>query len=1000
MRLLQMLKLKRSAVLLSLLLTNICFAQSLPFKNINRSNGLPADEITALAQDSSGFIWVGSSEGLYRYDGFVFKSFAGTLSSSILKLYVDRKGRIWVATLGSGLACLSPRGELLKIYNTSTHALIGEKANRVSDIIEDRQGSLWWTTTGGVFRLAEKDTALRRYLVPAATVRGNSFLQLALNDRGDLVLSGYQGLYKYNRSADSLQLFGDSNEEKTFFQLRKDFSGTLHEGSRIWYSNWLPELGYYDLLTNRATILYSGKGLAQPDFNNIGNDFFRDSHGGVWIATGNGVFWQKAGDARPVQLRHSMNDDRSLLSNTVYDVMEDREGNFWFATKGGISMAHPYRKTLTNIVAGAEEQYPYAGKYINDLIYAGNDELLVGTHNADGLYLIGSDLRVKQHWSYKEAKFDWVWHFFDDTARNRILVSVQEGMLEFDKIQRTVKKVSDSTLARFYPVTSFVQTSDSILWMSRYWNRILRYNLRTGASTEYDIRQLGEKPNVLYLSKDRENNLWIMAHQSGLWRFDDNTKHIVERIEYKNDGSGLKEPAIFFLKDIGDKLLLGYFSHGISIYDRKAKTFQHIDASAGLVSNNIRDAIAAKDGSYWIVSRNGLSRYQPSTGQLQNYGYEQGIIDNDLTCITELPDGRMIAGSNSGLVSFYPSQLSSKSRLGAPLITDFSVYGVSSLPSSKTETRLAADPYFSFEYISLFYESPTRVEYAYMLEGFDRDWIPAGNRRFVSYSHVPGGHYRFRVKARLPGGEWIESAETFSLFVQTPFYKRWWFFVLAALAVITVIYLLFLYRLRQALKVERMRTAISSDLHDEVGASLTSISLYSEMARQSATPEHRRDEFLQRIGERSRESIEKMSDIIWSINPENDSLQQLLSRMKQYASEMAEARNITLNWRQEGNAEVSKLAMVQRKNFYLFFKEAVNNAVRHAQAAIIDIDIDIKGPSIRVTVIDDGKGFDAGITNKGNGLKNMQRRAAELNASLTIDSVKDKGTVVTLEFTV
>ncbi len=212
-------------------------------------------------------------------------------------------------------------------------------------------------------------------------------------------------------------------------------------------------------------------------------------------------------------------------------------------------------------------------------------------------------------------------------------------------------------------------------------------------------------------------------------------------------------------------------------------------------------------------------------------------------------------------------------------------------------------------------------------------------------------------------------------------------------------YLLFRYRLQQALRVERMRALISSDLHDEVGASLTSISLFSEMARQPAASLQKREEYLSRIGERSRDSIEKMGDIIWSINPENDTLQQMLVRMKNYATEIAEAKDIVLHWTESGNLAAAKLSMEQRKNVYLLFKEAVNNAVKHSGAKNIYLQFGADAHKINIAIKDDGRGFDLTSKSEGNGLKNMQRRASLLHATTNINTAPGKGCTVNLQVT-
>jgi signal transduction histidine kinase len=206
------------------------------------------------------------------------------------------------------------------------------------------------------------------------------------------------------------------------------------------------------------------------------------------------------------------------------------------------------------------------------------------------------------------------------------------------------------------------------------------------------------------------------------------------------------------------------------------------------------------------------------------------------------------------------------------------------------------------------------------------------------------------------------------------------------------------YRVNRIIALYNMRSSISADLHDEVGASLTSISIFSEIAKKSASPLSKEAGYLERIGERSRDSIEKMSDIIWSINPENDTLEQMLVRMKNYATEVAEAKDIVVHWTDKGNLADTRLRMEQRKNFYLLFKEVINNAIKHAAAKNICIQILAAEKTISLIIEDDGKGFNTGYPTLGNGLKTIHTRARFLQGKILVSSEKEKGTAVNLQF--
>ncbi|HRG07836.1 MAG TPA: triple tyrosine motif-containing protein, partial [Cyclobacteriaceae bacterium] len=214
-----------------------------------------------------------------------------------------------------------------------------------------------------------------------------------------------------------------------------------------------------------------------------------------------------------------------------------------------------------------------------------------------------------------------------------------------------------------------------------------------------------------------------------------------------------------------------------------------------------------------------------------------------------------------------------------------------------------------------------KIQYAYRLSGFDKDWVYVGNRTFASYTNLDPGHYTFEVKSTNPDGYWSKNSSSLSIIIQPPYWRTWWFISLALLLVCCLLYAVHRYRLAQSLKLERLRTKIASDLHDEVGSSLTKISIYSELAQTELT-EKEKANYLNSIGGLSREVVNTMSDIVWSIDNNNDSLHELINRMKDFATEVLHARNIDFEFTLHKAESNKVLDPVLRQNIYLIFKEA------------------------------------------------------------------------------
>jgi len=987
--------------------------KNLIFQHLTRRNGLPVDAVTCLAQDSTGFIWIGSSEGLYRYDGISFKSFhydrnskSSIQSNVIKKIYVASSGLIWVATVQGGVVVMNSEGGCLRLINSSVDSSFSINSDFVTDITEEPGGAIWITTWDGMFQIAG-DFKAHRYGIPARRTYENTFFNLQIGP-GQMIWAGtYYGLRLFDTRKKTFISFRDPRYKIKELQYKLPCRAMMLHENHLWYSTWDPELTVYDLNQGTNNIIYSGRGSQKPDYSRIANAFLRDKRNILWIGTGKGLYI-KIPDHPAVEGPY-INEPGNLYSisdNTVNTILEDRDGNLWFGTNNGISIARPYNLPVSNFSYNNAREYPFATKKISDLIEISNHRFLIGTSEADGIYLTDSSFKVLKKFTFNTIKYDWVWKHYYDTLRNRILISTQNGMLVYNPSTGVMSIDKKEEFKKWYPVSSFISISDSICWMSRLRGTFVRYNLNTRQYQEFDLPVMGINGIVSSLEKDRDNNIWVLAGDGGLIRLNEKTGRITDHLEVKKGHQSLQEGGVYFFRDMGPYFVIGYQNRGIGLFDKSTRTFQQFSISDGLISDCARDAVLANDGNLWIATINGIICLNPRTKKFKSFGYEDGILVREFENIRQLSDGRIVAGGINGMIAFQPLEMD---KLRAPplppIFTGIDVYG----------TRLSADSllknnrplyiphkknHFAVDFISLQFARSGHLEYAYKLEGQDKDWIDAGDRRYVSYSNIAGGRYTLRVRVREPGETWVESPTPLAVIIQTPFFRKWWFYLAIMVTVAGLVYTIFRYRLQQLIKIERIRTTLSSDLHDEVGASLSSISFFSEMALRKLDPGSKEKEFLDRIGSRSRETIEKMSDIVWSINPDNDSLEQIIIRMKNYSIEVTEAREIITEWNITGDPVFLKLGMDQRKNFYLLFKEIINNAVKHSGAAKITVDLSITTNNIKLHIADDGAGFDPSRKTEGNGISNIRRRATALKSEIRIDSEKGKGTSVTLQFPV
>jgi signal transduction histidine kinase len=284
----------------------------------------------------------------------------------------------------------------------------------------------------------------------------------------------------------------------------------------------------------------------------------------------------------------------------------------------------------------------------------------------------------------------------------------------------------------------------------------------------------------------------------------------------------------------------------------------------------------------------------------------------------------------------------------------------------------------------------------YQLSGWDDEWKELSIGSTVRYEQLPPGDYTFVTKSVNAAG--MDSTETKMGFtVVPPFYLSWWFIAVAVFLLAGILYVTYRFRLHKALEMEKMRTRIATDLHDDIGATLSSISFYSEAVKQKAKeklPEVTHT--LEKMGEISRTMVTGMSDIVWAINPLHDDMEKMQQRMKMYAAELCAVKNLVLHVDADAMIKNLKPGLEQRKNIYMIFKEALNNSLKYAQCKNIWLSLKQVNHRFVMQIRDDGIGFDTSSEQAGNGLQNMKRRAAEIGGSLIIESGKGEGAMIEL----
>ncbi len=388
------------------------------------------------------------------------------------------------------------------------------------------------------------------------------------------------------------------------------------------------------------------------------------------------------------------------------------------------------------------------------------------------------------------------------------------------------------------------------------------------------------------------------------------------------------------------------------------------------------------------------------TGATREYREENGLPSNVFSgAAFTTQDGELLLGLYEGFLAFHPENVRDNPVPPPIALTALSIFDT----LYQTPAPLWSIPlidldydqdFFSFRFAALDYADPQRNSFAYKLEGIDEEWRRPGTRNFAGYTKVDPGEYTFRVKAANSDGVWNESGVSIGLRIAPPYWRTWWFRALIALTLLALLTGAYRYRVAKLLEMERMRVRIASDLHDDIGSSLSGIALLTDSLKSRRELEEKDRQHLADVTRTARHTADALRDIVWLVNPEHDTVDDLFLRMKDAAGMILSGLEYSITT--SGESLAHRMSLEFRHNLILIYKEILNNIAKHAHARHVKIAIRQEGDTFSLQVADDGAGFDPATVRRGNGLGNLRDRAVQLGGVLTLDSTPGHGTVISL----
>jgi ligand-binding sensor domain-containing protein/signal transduction histidine kinase len=998
------------------------------FRRFTLRDGLSQSTVNAITQDRTGFLWFGTADGLNRYDGYTCKVFrfrerdSTTLpDDNIMRLLVDRGGRMWIGTYNGGLALMDPLSETVRRFARDRNDSTTLRGQAISALHEDPDGTVWvGTWGGGLARVHMHDDGritfsnYRRLDNTARNLPDDRISAILRDSRGILWVGTWGGLCRLVDDGGTTLEFAPAPLHQKF---AVDLSGirvwVLREGSdgTLWVGTVGGGLYAYD--RDRKSLRAYRYVRSDPEAVSDDNitSILEDRTGALWIGTAEGGLNKCEREGMTfTHFHHDPNDPEGISDNGIIAIFEDRAGGLWIGTSGsGICSLDPKRERFLHYRHRPGDQSSLAHNMVRALFVDAVGDLWVGTR--------GGGLDLQRHSSS-------AFTHFTHSSQNPHSLSSDNVLSVY---QRRNGEVWVGTqyegLNRYHPTTnsfdhfthdprnagSLAQNSVFVILEDRagtLWvgtgDGLDRYDDRTGTFTHH--RQPGPDPGsisgnwVWSLYEDQRGHLWVGTWGMGLNRYDGEQKRFTHYLHNPADSTSLSNNTILCITgDPDGHLWIGTEGGGLDRFDPDKGLFQHYGEHLGLPSDVVYGIVRDGQGNLWLSTNRGVSRFNPRAGTFRNFDYSDGLQNNEFNqgayCVGG--DGTIYFGGIEGFNEFHPDGITDNPSVPTVVLTGLSVNGqpipVARTASMMPRVTLAYDENnLTFEFAALEYTAPEKNEYACMLEGSDATWVHLGTRRYVNYSKLEGGDYTFRVRASNNDGVWNMEGLALPISIVPPFWQTWWFRILLVGGIAALLVLFYRYRVTQLLAIERMRVRIASDLHDDIGSTLTKIAVQSEVIQSISDPGKIRS-LSQQIGASSREVIQALADVVWSIDARHDTVGNLLDRTKDFALEVLTPRHITVKFSQNGLNAASTLPVELRQNIYLIFKEAVNNIARHSDARHVTISFDNTDGSFAMVVADDGKSIGEGLLEGGHGLRNMEMRARRIQGALNIschDGVK------------
>lgn len=867
------------------------------FEHFGVDVGLSQQTVTALAQDTQGFLWIGTQAGLNRYDGYEFQTFVpvpddpNTLSDSYVNaLLSGADGSLWIGTDSGGLNHLDPATREFTGWRHDPEQAASLSANRVLSLLRDRSGVLWIGTEAGVDRFDPQQNAF------VHMNNGSGAAHALHEDRAGRVWAGTaRGLFRVDTDAQRLL-----SATATPSPVRAIAESS---GNRMWLGT---ETGLLRFDPDDGSLSATGNPLAGLPGGKYVHALLRAHDGELWVATRAGLARRAVGGGWAA-FRHATNDAWSLPQNIVIALFEDRRGVIWAGTYGGgLARNVPWKSAFRRYTHDPDTPATLAQDIVFPIHQDRAGMLWVGTYNR-GLDRLDPANGRAVHFRHDAGdpaslSGNEVRAILED-SRGRLWVGTNRNGL--DLLERGPLDSEDVTFSHFRhdpddpaslghdSVVALLEAVDGGLWVGTWGGGLDYLDPATGAFTHYrhddDDSESLSHDRIMALHQDRHGNLWIGTDGGGLNRFDQGTGRFERYLHRPGDPDSLSHDTVEAIHEDSAGTLWLATRYGLNRFDPSTGRFRQYFSRDGLADNLVLGVLGDAEGYLWVSTNRGLSRLNTDSGAFRNFHADDGPGVEEFNSFAHHAgrDGLLYFGGVHGIVAFRPEAISAPAEPAPVVLTGLRLFNEPVVPRpaadgallrrsiSRTESLALThrQSVVTFEFAALDLADPGGVRYAYRLQGLDKDWIETdASRRVATYTYLPPGEFRFQARARDAEGAWGPEA-ALMLSVQPPPWRTGWAYALyAAAALLLLISAFHYYRQRllaahltrerdAAERATRLKSAFLAVMSHEIRTPLNGMLGMLELLRNTRVAGRQR-EYLENIHYAGQALLTILNDIL------------------------------------------------------------------------------------------------------------------------------------------